>query len=90
MVKEKIKYDSVLVGYIIGIVSIVSFLVSPLVAVILGIIGLFHIKGETGPIYKRAKILNILGIIFGILFFLLVVGYSLTKLVPQLASSFPN
>ena len=61
-------------GYILGILSIVFAFFLPLAAVILGIIGLALNRREKS---KKAKVLNIIGIILGAVLFIagLVVAY---------------
>lgn len=56
------------VAYILGIVSIVLAFFQPLAAVIFGIIGLVQNRKEKS---KKAKFLNIIGIIIGSIFFIL-------------------
>ncbi len=70
-------------GYIFGILSIVFAFFVPLAGVILGIIGLVLNKKEKS---RKAKIMNILGIIFGIL--VLALGILATVLSIQ-GSTFP-
>ena len=68
------------VGYTLGILSIVFAFFIPLVAVILGIIGLVQNKKEKS---KTAKKMNIIGIIIGTLLFIasLAVTYLSTSFV---------
>jgi hypothetical protein len=65
-------------GYILGILSIVLAFFLPLAAIVLGIIGLVLNKKEKS---KKAKILNIVGIIIGIIF--LIINLAITYLSIQ-------
>lgn len=53
--------------YIIGILSIVFALITSwgIGGIILGIIGLVRVKKDSGEIAKKAKVLNIVGLILG-------------------------
>jgi len=69
------------VAYIFGILSIVIALFIPLAGIILGIIGLFQNKRDNS---RKAKIMNIIGIVLGTLLFIatLVVTYMSVSLLP--------
>jgi len=69
------------VAYIFGILSIVIALFIPLAGIILGIIGLFQNKRDNS---RKAKIMNIIGIVLGTLLFIatLVITYMSVSLLP--------
>ncbi|MBW2969341.1 DUF4190 domain-containing protein [Candidatus Woesearchaeota archaeon] len=56
------------VAYILGIVSLAMAFLQPFGAIIIGIIGLVYNNKEKS---KTAKSLNILGIVFGIIFLII-------------------
>ena len=64
MVKQQIEIGQV--SYTLGILSIVFAFISPLGGIILGIVGLIQSRKPTSPILKKARILNTIGIILGI------------------------
>ncbi len=59
-----------IVSFVLGIISIVLAFFNPLPAIVFGIIGLVESKDEKSQIAKKAKKLNILGIIIGSILFL--------------------
>jgi heme O synthase-like polyprenyltransferase len=61
-----------LIAYILGIIAIVESLFSPLAGVALGIIGITFSVKEASKLAKRAKILNIVGIVLGVIFFIVI------------------
>ena len=86
--KESMKYDSSLVAYTLGILSIVLAFFQPIAAVILGIVGLFQGKKDKNALSRKAKKMNIIGIVLGLLFLILTIvitGYAMLN-----GSSFPN
>jgi len=67
------------VGYIFGIIGLVMAFFIPFAGVVLGIIGLVQNRKEKGEFAKKAKILNILAIVVGVLIYIasvLLVSYS--------------
>ncbi|MBU4308839.1 MAG: DUF4190 domain-containing protein [Nanoarchaeota archaeon] len=74
------------VSYILGIVSLVLAFFVPLAGVTLGIVGLVQNKKEKGDFAKKAKKLNVLGIIVGALLYitsilLLIFSQGLSNLI---------
>lgn len=69
-VESSPKCDKSLVAYSLGIVSIVLAFFTPLAGVILGIIGLVQSKSSTSDLAKKAKTLNIIGLVFGLIIFI--------------------
>lgn len=69
------------IAYILGILSIVMALFIPLAGIILGIVGLFQNKQDNS---KKAKVMNVIGIVLGALLFVttLVVTYLSVSLLP--------
>lgn len=67
------KKDALLTGKIFGILSIVFAFISSwgVGGIILGIIGLVQIKGESKQTSKKVRNLNILGIVLGGIIFLI-------------------
>ena len=61
--KKKVNYE--MPAFILGILSIVFAFVSPLAGVILGIVGLVQSKRQSTILSKKAKKLNIIGIVIG-------------------------
>lgn len=61
--KKKMSYE--MPSFILGILSIIFAFVSPLAGVILGIVGLVQSKKQSTVLSKRAKKLNIIGIVIG-------------------------
>jgi hypothetical protein len=72
------------VSYILGIVSLVIAFFSPFAGIILGAIGLNHNKNQKGELAKKAKILNILGIIVGSIYLLVILAFLIIKGYPNL------
>lgn len=66
------KNDLSVVSYTIGIISIVMSILAPLTlsGVVFGFIGLLQTKNNKSEVSKKAKKLNIIGIILGILTFI--------------------
>ncbi len=64
------KKDSEIIAYTLGIISIVLAFFQPLAGVILGIIGFSKSKKEKSELSKRAKKLNIIGIVLGLIIFI--------------------
>ncbi len=62
------KIDIVSVSYALGIISIVFAFFNPLAGLVVGIIGLTQSKRNKST---KAKRLNIIGIILGVIFFIL-------------------
>jgi hypothetical protein len=82
-VKEKSKkrgFSPDLVGYILGIVAVVQSLFSPLAGIVLGIIGLTFSKKENTALARKAKTLNTIGIILGVIFFVAIIVISKVQL----------
>ena len=69
MADKKEKIDFALTSYILGIVSIVTAIFQPLLGISLGIIGLVQSNKQKTNISKLSKRLNIIGIIIGVVLF---------------------
>ena len=82
--KQKTNFE--IVAYILGIVSIVNAVFSPLLGIVFGIIGLVLSDKQKSVLSHRAKILNIIGIVVGIILFVLVLIVSIKN--PQLSTNF--
>ncbi|MFW6226026.1 MAG: DUF4190 domain-containing protein [bacterium] len=86
--KEDKKQNLSYVSYTLGILSIVMAFFQPLAGIVIGIIGLIQSKDQKTSFEKKAKKLNTIGIILGIILFisLFVVSYYLantgTGLIP--------
>ena len=59
------------VAYILGIVSIVMAFFQPLAGIVFGIVGLVQNKKEKS---RKAKKLNVIGIVIGTLLFIISIG----------------
>jgi len=73
-------------GYVLGILSIIFGLVSPLAGLAMGIIGLFHTKHKS-ELTRKSKILNIIGIIVSVIVLALAIVVSYTRSGSALSSS---
>src|SRR6056297_2784283 len=62
-----------LISYILGIVGVVMAFFSPIIGVILGIIGLSQTSKEKSRLQGMSKRLNIIAIIIGVVIFILTV-----------------
>lgn len=69
MTKEAMSEARVYSNYVIGIMSIVFSLITSwgIGGIIFGIIGLVRVKKDKGELAKKAKRLNMIGLILGIL-----------------------
>jgi uncharacterized membrane protein YdcZ (DUF606 family) len=85
------KINSGLVSYILGIVSIVTAFFSPLAGIIFGIIGLSQSSKQKDAVSKKAKTLNMIGIIIGVIVLIIsiIVAYKLSDGTFDL-TSFPT
>ena len=89
------KTDKLLTGKIFGILSIVFAFISSwgIGGIVLGIIGLAQIKDENKTTSKKVRTLNVLGIIFGAIIFIISL-ISMIVMVSQglldLTGSFPT
>jgi uncharacterized membrane protein len=78
------KVSFALVSYILGIVAIVEAIISPLAGVVFAIIGLVFAKKENSSLARRANKLNIIALVIGIIFLVLI--FVITYLqIPQLS-----
>ena len=64
-------------AFVLGIVAIVQAIFSPLVGVIFGIIGVIMAYRQKTPLSQRAKVLNWIGIVVGVILFVIVLILSL-------------
>lgn len=80
------KIDFGLAGYIVGIVSIVAAVLSPIAGFILGIVGLRISNKEKTELSKRGRKLSMVGMIVSIVMFILIllVTYIVQKYSGQL------
>jgi len=81
------KEDYSHISYVLGVVSIVISIFSPIVGLVLGIIGLRLSKKQISGISKKARKLNIWGIIISIVAFLIYLSITLLNnlgYLPQL------
>ena len=71
MVETKVNYDCA--AYVLGVISIVVgiFISISLAGVVLGIVGLVLARRQKTELSKRAKKLNLIGIIVSILMYIL-------------------
>ncbi len=75
--KEKMdRKNLTLISHVLGILSIVMVFFSPFVGIILGTVGLVHGMKEKTELSKKARLLNIIGIILGIVLIILSVVIS--------------
>ncbi len=65
-------------GYVLGILSIIFGVISPLAGLATGVVGLFHCRHKS-EITKKAKIMNIVGIIVSIIVLALAIYVSYTN-----------
>jgi|TARA_Y100000310_G_scaffold345223_1_gene462858 uncharacterized membrane protein len=65
MAKKEEKFSEV--SYVLGITSIVFAFFTPLAGLILGIVGLIQNRNQKTELSKKAKTLNILGIVLSII-----------------------
>jgi hypothetical protein len=63
---EKNKIDFGNSSYLMGVFSIIFGVLSPLVGIVVGIVGLVFANKEKTTITKKAKKLNLIGIILGL------------------------
>jgi len=77
MVDKENKIDFSQISYIIGVLSIVFAFLSPFAGVILGIIGLIQSSKQKNILSKKAKKLNIIGIIVGVIILALAIFISI-------------
>lgn len=75
---QDLKEDFSLVAYILGIVSIVLAIFTPVAGIVLGIIGLVYSKKQKTPLSVRAKKFNIIGIVIGIIVLVLTIIVAIT------------
>ncbi len=71
------KEEKQLTSYILGILSIVLSLVQPFAGIVLAIIGLVFIKNQKGELKKKAKTLNLVGLILGIIVLSIFIGLNI-------------
>jgi hypothetical protein len=67
------KRDFSEIGYVLGIVSIVLAFFQPLAGIIIGVIGYIHSKKQKEGLSKKARVLNLIGIIVGIVILIALV-----------------
>jgi uncharacterized Tic20 family protein len=84
MTKEKEKINFEIPAYLLGILSVVGWVSSPLMSLILGIIGLILSFKQETRLSKTSKILNIIGIIISIVILIVVIILSIKN--PNLSS----
>jgi 4-hydroxybenzoate polyprenyltransferase len=65
--------DSSQISYILGIVSIVMAFFTPLAGIIFGVIGLIQSKKQKDSLSKKAKTLNTVGIVIGLILLIVTI-----------------
>ena len=89
-VEEKDKINFNLVSYTFGILSIIFGIFSPLIGLVVGIVGLNLNKKEKSVFSKKARKLNIIGIIVSIVVMILsIIAAFILKSNPLLQNTFP-
>jgi len=86
---SKKRGDSEIIAYILGIISIVMAFFTPLAGLIFGIIGLVQSKKQETELSKKAKKLNIIGIVLSILFFIIIIIITTYFTINNLPQNFP-
>ncbi len=89
MDKKGVKYEASLVAYMLGIVSVVLAFFQPVAAIVFGIIGLVQGKRQNTALSKTAKKLNIVGIVLGVILFIVGIIVTLYFAQSSLAGTFP-
>ena len=82
MVKQKINFE--MPAFIIGIIAIVEAIFSPMIGIVLGIIGLVFAYRQKTTLSRKAKILNWVSIVIGIILLTVIIYKSLSN--PQFTS----
>jgi len=74
-----------IVGYVLGIISIVMAFFNSGAGIVLGVIGIIQSKKEKSELAKKAKKLSTIGLVLSIIFFIasLVITYLYTKNIIQ-------
>lgn len=85
------KRESEIASYIFGIISIVMAFFQPIAGIVFSIVGLIQSKKEKTELSRRAKKLNIIGLILSIVLFivLIVVSYYFNKTLGAQLQNFP-
>jgi uncharacterized membrane protein len=81
-VDKKTDINFPLVAYILGIVSIVQAFISPISGIAFAIIGLVFSKNKKDSVSKNAYKLNLIGLIIGMVFFVIVILASFANFIP--------
>lgn len=81
------KIDLGLAGYILGIISIISIITTPVGGLVFGIVGFVLSKKEKTELAKKGKKLNVIGIILNAIF--LIVMLALFILASKLDVTMP-
>jgi len=91
MVKTDSKIPHGLVAYLMGVIGIVLAFLSTygLGGIVFGIIGLFYCRKEKSDLSKRAKKLNIISIVVGVILMILTVTIN-AYLISQGTLQFPQ
>lgn len=76
---KKTKLNFEVVAYVLGIVSIVEAVFSPLLGIIFSILGLVLSTRQKTDMSRKAKILSIIGLIIGVVLFIAVLVLTLTN-----------
>jgi len=84
------KEDLSVVSYVLGIVSIVMAIFTPLAGIVFGIVGLSQSKKQKTKLSEKAKKLNIIGIILGIILFIVTIILAYTVENMGLLQNFPT
>ena len=69
-IKESINFE--IPAYVFGVISIIEAIFSPLLGIILSIIGLVLSYRQTSRLSRRARILSWVGLVLGIIVFAII------------------
>jgi heme/copper-type cytochrome/quinol oxidase subunit 2 len=72
MVKKEADFSEV--SYVLGIISIILVVFQPLLGLVLGVVGFTHSRKQKTPLSKKAKKLNIVGMVLNGIFALAMIG----------------
>ncbi len=86
--KKAVKQDLSFVSYTLGVISIVMAFFQPLAGFILGMIGFIQSNKQTNELSKKAKKLNMIGMILGII--LLIISILVAIYLTENSSVFSN
>ncbi len=64
-------------GFLLGVISVILAVFSPVGGIIMGIVGLVFSRKKVYPEAKSGRVLNVIGIVLGIIMFILNVTLNL-------------